>query len=182
MSMGSEERNRIMDRRLNLAGQNFGKLHVIETTHKNRHGAVMWRCRCLCGAEVTTQAGHLRSGHTKSCRSCSSRRHGYEGTPTYWSWGHLIGRCTNEKNLAYPNYGGRGIRVCERWLQFENFLEDMGEKPSPKHSVDRINNDGNYEPRNCRWATQKQQCRNMRKNKWFTAFGVTLYKFTILAR
>jgi len=84
-------------------------------------------------------------------------------TLEYQSWRGLIHRCTQDSNIGYKNYKGRGIKVCDRWLAFENFLEDMGEKPTPKHSIDRINNDGDYEPSNCRWVTQATQVQNSRR-------------------
>lgn len=84
--------------------------------------------------------------------------------PAWSCWHAMKRRCRNKKNKAFDNYGGRGIRVCERWLNFEFFLSDVGERPSPNHSIDSINNDGNYEPGNVRWSTQKEQCRNKRNN------------------
>ena len=93
-------------------------------------------------------------------------KHGFarpgKEAPEYRAWAALRNRCSNPNHDAYKNYGGRGIKVCERWNDFLAFLEDMGPRPSPKHSIDRINNDGNYEPDNCRWATRSEQCRNMR--------------------
>lgn len=105
-------------------------------------------------------------------------KHGHaitgQRTDTYSIWCGIRSRCSNPKDKAYPNYGGRGITVCERWSDFQNFLHDMGERPSKKHSVDRINNDGNYEPGNCRWATAKQQVRNTRRTIYITIDGRTL--------
>jgi hypothetical protein len=95
-------------------------------------------------------------------------------TPEYNAWKQARMRCQNPRNARFKDYGGRGITVCERWQKYENFLSDMGPRPSPLHSLDRENNDGNYEPGNCRWATAEQQQRNMRNNNWITAFGETL--------
>lgn len=104
-------------------------------------------------------------------------KHGeaYKGQESaeYRSWRAMKNRCTNPNNAAYPRYGGRGIAVCARWDSFENFLFDMGRRPSPKHSIDRINNDGDYEPGNCRWATSSQQNSNYSRNRWLTLDGET---------
>lgn len=106
----------------------------------------------------------------------SRLRHGcsYKGkwTRAYSSWASMIQRCQNPKSSRFSSHGGRGIKVCERWKLFDNFLEDMGEPPSSKHSIERENNDGNYEPGNCRWATAKEQARNTRRNKLVTVGGV----------
>jgi len=97
--------------------------------------------------------------------------HGMFGTPEYWSWGGMIQRCHNPSNPAFHNYGGRGIKVCKRWRKFENFYADMGPRPSPNHTLDRINNNHGYNPKNCRWATWLQQASNRRpkSNPWVTA-------------
>lgn len=91
--------------------------------------------------------------------------------PEYETWGRIRQRCTNPKNPAFPDYGARGIRMCERWASFENFYADMGPRPSPKHSIDRRDNNGDYSPENCRWATLKQQSRNKRNNVWIEHDG-----------
>lgn len=101
-------------------------------------------------------------------------RHGRTGASVYKIWQAMIRRCCNPKDSGFQNYGGRGIRVCERWrFSFEAFLEDMGERPSPKHSIDRIDNDGDYEPSNCEWQTRKRQSRNRRSTRYFTINGLT---------
>ncbi len=143
-------------------------------------------CRCQCGLERSIRYRHLYSGHSRSCLPCSGpkiakakTRHGFskrEGnrTPTYRSWAMMVNRCRNAECSAWGNYGGRGITVCEQWFDFAVFLADMGERPSLKYSIDRFpNNNGNYEPGNCRWATVKQQSRNKRNNKIIEWNGVS---------
>lgn len=169
-----------MRTKLNLTGKIFGKLKVICEEGKTTNGAILWKCQCECGNYRTITLGNLRSGHTKSCGCMSAEAtkkalttHGYGRKgfepPEYTTWLHIKGRCYNKKNKAYMRYGGRGIEVCESWLEsFSNFYEDMGNRPSDKHSLDRFpDNDGNYCKENCRWATINEQSRNKRNNRWF---------------
>jgi hypothetical protein len=155
-------------KRLDISGQKFGKLTAVEFSHKNNFGAVYWKCICDCGNKITTRSNALRKGEKKTCGCVNPNyKHGAIRTRTYISWGSMKQRCANEKATGYKNYGGRGITVCERWLGkdgFVNFLEDMGERPEGL-SIDRIYNDGNYEPSNCRWATKKEQENNKRRSK-----------------
>ncbi len=163
-------------------GDKFDKWEVIGSSEKPY--SVL--CRCACGLERHIRYRHLYSKHTRSCLPCSGEkisvkkiRHGFSKrqgnrTPTYRSWAMMIQRCTNPEFTEYNNYGGRGIKVCERWNDFANFLADIGERPSLEYSIDRYpNNNGNYEPGNCRWATMKEQGRNKRSNRMIEFNGRT---------
>ena len=137
-------------------------------------------CQCTCGNTVAVRHTHLSSGLIVSCkcsRGSTSIRHGLTNSEEYRLWNGMKTRCYNENRDAYKNYGGRGIRVCDRWLDpengFLNFLEDMGERPYTDLSIDRIDVNGNYCPENCRWATLTEQSRNKRTNRNYTAFGKT---------
>ncbi len=128
---------------------------------------------CFCGNEFITIAADVRSGRTKSCgcwkTSCvkiNCKTHGKSKTPEHRAWLEMKRRCYNSNRPGWQNYGGRGIRVCDQWLNsFQQFLKDLGPKPDPTYSLDRINNDGNYEPGNCRWANKQTQARNQRRHK-----------------
>lgn len=160
--------------RVELIGRRFGRLVVLKKAPSRNHFNY-WECVCDCGGTKTARGGDLKNGKTKSCGCIQHEgnriKHGYSKKKNtkgeYRVWLGLKGRCLRTTNPKYPDYGGRGIKVCDRWLGktgFQNFLSDMGERPSPNHSIDRINNDGNYEPNNCRWATSSQQSKNKRNN------------------
>lgn len=167
----------------NHTGKRFGKLTVRRQDGTNRHGKAVWLCSCDCGGETRVVGSDLTSGHTRSCGclhvdEVRSRMttHGQARHSTrsslYHVWSQMKSRCTNPKNAGYPNYGGRGIRVCDEWARsFEAFAAHMGERPSPAHSIDRIDNDGNYEPGNVRWATPKEQRHNRRPQRGRTEHG-----------
>lgn len=169
---------------IDLTGRTFGRLTVIKRSGSDHRGEAVWSCRCACGQDRNVRGSALRMGRQISCGCASTERvvamgrasakHGMEGTPEYRAWASMKARCTNPSTENFPLYGGRGITVCERWRDFENFYADMGPRPSPKHSLDRWpNNDGDYEPSNCRWATSKQQTTNRRSNRLLSVDGST---------
>ena len=165
---------------IDLTGQTFGRLTVIERAG-SRNQSALWRCRCECGGEKLTITHSLRSGITKSCgcivvemMATKQTIHGLSGRPEFRTWTGMITRCTNPREKSWPDYGGRGIKVCDRWLNdFAAFYADMGPKPSPGHSIERDDTDGDYEPNNCRWATKVEQMRNTRRNRHLTLNGET---------
>lgn len=161
-----------------MIGCMFGRLTVL-ALGKNCRKQTTALAVCKCGRSTVVMPFHLKNGDTKSCGCLSAEvatsralRHGQSKTPIHNIWSTMLSRCSNPRNEHYADYGGRGIAVCARWLTFENFASDMGPRP-PGHSIDRIDNDGNYDPENCRWATQAQQNRNRRNTLKVTLGGVT---------
>ncbi len=170
----------------NLAGRRYGRWMVLgcDLTVSVKHP--QWHCRCDCGQEASVRADHLRNGRSRSCgclqveavrrpklsteqRIAAAERHAAQGI-----WHKMIDRCHLPDHRYYRNYGGRGITVCARWLDFENYFADMWPRPAGGLMMDRIDNDGNYEPRNVRWASRKTQNSNQRRNRRITFKGETL--------
>lgn len=157
-----------------LVGKRFGRWTVIAAADVDGRQQSQWECRCDCGTVRVVPGDNLKAGRSTSC-GCFRREvvgerfttHGGTETSEYASWKAMKQRCLDPNRINFKNYGGRGITVCERWRDsFENFLADMGPKPTPEHSIDRWpDNDGNYEPTNCRWATDSEQQRNTRRQR-----------------
>ena len=171
---------------IDVSGMRFSMLVAKHIVGK-RGGTNLWLCQCDCGNETTAIATSLRRGEKKSC-GCKKRMarkprpdlseankkratHAMTNSSTYSSWKSMKARCLNPTDKDYENYGGRGIRVCDRWLKsFIDFHADMGDRPKGK-TIDRINNDGDYEPNNCKWSTPKEQGNNKRKNYYIEYLG-----------
>jgi hypothetical protein len=172
-------------RRINPTGQRFDRLLVLSESHRTAKGAWYWVCRCDCGKETRVQTQFLMSGRTKSCgckraSGIHSIKHKLTGTWVYYTYKGIFQRCYSPTNSSYANYGGRGIKMCDRWLRGDGslhgiqcFYADMGDKPSPNHSIERLDVNGDYSPENCVWIPQPDQAKNTRANRRVTAFGKT---------
>ena len=166
---------------IDLIGKRFGKLIVLKWIGKDKWGHSKWLCQCDCGNKIIVLGYGLTSGNTKSCgclqKEGNSIKHGHNRrgkvTGFYRSWYQMIQRCINPNNKDYHNYGGRGIKVCKRWLKFENFLEDMIEGWRPGLTLERRKNEKGYFKDNCKWVTREEQQRNTRGNHLLTYNGKT---------
>lgn len=147
-------------------GMTYGRLTVVALKLPRKPGNAVWICSCSCGKRKMASSGNLHAGTVKSCGCLKTdnsgpRRHLMSYSREYSIWANMLDRCRNKNNSGWKHYGGRGIKVCNRWLRFENFFSDMGAKPDGK-SLERKNNNGHYSPRNCKWATAKEQRANQR--------------------
>lgn len=174
---------------LDPTGERFGRLTVLHEVPRKSPRKRRFLCRCDCDATVEVDLNKMRTGHTKSCGCLhleararniesaprnGSPKHGMNKTPEHMAWVSMKQRCTNSRKREWPHYGGRGIRVCERWMNsFDAFFSDVGPRPSTNHSIDRIDVNGHYEPGNCRWATQQEQVENTRVARLVTINGKT---------
>jgi hypothetical protein len=156
-----------------MVGQRFGRLTVVSLFAR---APTRWTCRCECGVTTHPRQESLRSGHTKSCGCARGlTTHGMTEHELYRTWAHIKERCFCPTSVDFPRYGGRGISMCSRWRgSIVAFVDDMGARPSPKHSIDRIDNDGDYEPGNCRWSTATEQARNRRSSHMLSHNGRTM--------
>lgn len=166
-----------MGRHKDLTGQKFNYWTVLGGFIRAGPTS-FWRCQCACGQTKDVRAGHLVNGASKSCGchniaviKARNFRHGLAKTRAYGVWKNMRKRCLSKTCPAYPNYGGRGIKICSRWADFNNFYSDMGDPPAGRSSIDRIDNDGNYTRSNCRWASDVDQANNTRTNRILTIRG-----------
>ena len=167
-------------KRKDLLGQRFGKLIAVKFLKYNKEKKARWLCNCDCGNAIEVQTANLTNGSTVSCGCYKSEltsnrnaTHGKTDTPEYGSWNSMIGRCLHLNNIHYNYYGGRGITVCNEWLDYNNFYKDMHNTYKNGLTIDRIDTNGNYDPSNCRWSTMKIQVENRRCTKLYTYEGET---------
>lgn len=163
-----------MGKLIDLRNKRFGRLLVIELSD-SINGRIAWKCLCDCGNETVVKSTNLLVGKTRSCGCLNTERitkHGLSRTRVYHIWNGIKSRCLNPNNTRYADYGGRGIKICDRWLDFNKFYEDVSPSYIDGYSIDRYPNiNGDYEPTNFRWATNKEQSRNQRRNRVLTIDG-----------
>lgn len=172
-----------MPKYINLIGERFGRLTVVNEAGVDPNGRRLWLCECDCGNTTTVATAPLRYGNTKSCGCMRSEnmtrqkyKHGMTGTRVHNEWRHMLDRCGNQHAAAYYRYGGRGIKVCDRWKDFRSFYEDVSVLPNFDNlecTLDRIDNDGDYTPDNVRWADKFSQANNKSTNRYITYRGET---------
>jgi len=166
-----------MTRPLDLRGMRFGELTVVAEAGRTSASKVRWRCVCSCGKEHTATGNNLKTGGVASCghvARAKTTRHGLTGAPEYRVWHLMVQRCHNPRHDGYSRYGGRGISACDRWRRdFACFYADMGPRPFAGAQLDRVDNDGCYEPGNCRWVTCRENQWNTSKNTRLTYRGET---------
>jgi hypothetical protein len=155
--------------------EDFGRIKYPKST------VILVKCKCLCGNEIVVRKPHFLKNHTKSCgclnkekTSQINKTHNLSKSSTYRSWVAMIQRCVNKNIKQYKNYGNRGIKVCDSWLKFDNFLLDMGIKPNDDFQIDRIDNNGNYEKNNCKWSSRIENCNNKNNNVKYNYKGELL--------
>lgn len=168
-----------------LTEKRFGRLIVLSREPNNDHRQSMWKCLCSCGRQITIRRDGLVVAKTQSCgclQKESVTTHGLSDSSIYHRWTLIKDRCLNPNNADYKRYGGRGIGLCERWVVFENFFADMGYPPSREYTIDRIDNNGNYEKANCRWIKQITNSRNTRQAKYWFIHGHRFESSTLAAK
>jgi hypothetical protein len=157
---------------VDMDGSRFGSVVGVSVVGPSKSRGLVWRFLCDCGELFDASGNEVRRGGITSCKKCADAKkaaqkttHGLCKTPEYRTWSAMKRRCFNHGTEHFAEYGGRGITVCDRWQSFENFLADMGARPTPKHSIERVDNSGNYEPDNCKWETMIGQSNNKRNNR-----------------